>query len=127
MPIRGIRGAITVHIDEPETILAATKELLQAVLSANPELHREEIASVLFTTTEDLTSVYPARAAREIGWDLVPLMCAREIPVPGGLPRCIRLLIHWNTSLSQTQIEHVYLREATALRPDLAASSQKTK
>jgi chorismate mutase len=125
MPVRGIRGAITVHVDEPEVILNATNELLQAVSNANPDLQTEDIASVLFTTTDDLNSVYPARAAREMGWDLVPLMCAQEIAVPGSLPKCIRVLIHWNTYLSQKQIQHVYLKEATSLRPDIVASYQQ--
>jgi len=125
MPIRGIRGATTVHVDEPEAILEATNELLNAILNANPDLQKEDIASVLFTTTDDVSAAYPARAAREMGWDLVPLMCTREIAVPGSLPKCIRVLIHWNTNLSQTQIQHVYLKEATSLRPDLSARVQQ--
>jgi len=119
MAIRGIRGATT--CDEDETgILAATQELLLAVLEANPTLHTEEIASILFTVTGDLQTTYPAKAARQIGWVDVPLMCAREIDVPDGLPHCIRLLIHWNTDLPQAAVRHVYLHEATQLRPDLA-------
>lgn len=119
MAIRGIRGAITVDMDAPEHILAATRELLDAILNANPTLRCEDIASVLFTVTDDLNSAYPALAARQMGWDLVPMMCAREIPVPGGLPRCIRVLLHWNTDLPQDAVHHVYLREAMVLRPDL--------
>lgn len=119
MPVRGVRGAITAQIDQPEAIYLATVELLKALLAANPTLQIEDLASVLFTTTEDLRSAYPARAARQMGWEQVPLMCAREIPMPEGLPRCIRVLLHWNTDLSQSSIHHVYLGDASALRPDL--------
>lgn len=119
MPIRGIRGATTVIADDPEQILQATCELLVAILAENSGLQLEDIASVLFTTTEDLASAYPALAARQMGWTLVPMLCAREIPVPESLPLCIRVLIHWNTDKEQSVINHVYLREAVKLRPDL--------
>jgi chorismate mutase len=119
MTTRGIRGAITVKGDQPELILAATQELLGAILRANAGLQAEDIASALFTTTDDLVSVHPALAARQMGWEHVPMMCAREIPVPGSLPRCIRVLVQWNTERAQTAIKHVYLREAISLRPDL--------
>lgn len=119
MPVRGIRGAIDVINDSPEAVLEAARELLEAILLANPALKPADLASVLFTVTDDLLSVYPAQAARQMGWGDVPLMCAREIPVPGGLPRCVRVLLHWNTDLSQTEVRHRYLRSATALRPDL--------
>ena len=122
MPTRGIRGAITVHEDQPETIIEATQELLLAIMAANPELQVDDIASTIFTVTEDLSAAFPARAAHNLGWDRVPLMCAREISVPGSLSGCIRILIHWNTNLTQTQIHHVYLKDAASLRPDLAAS-----
>ncbi len=82
----------------------------------------QDLASALFTVTEDLSAAYPAAAARELGWTDVPLICAREIPVPGGLPRCIRVLLHWNTDLPQSAIRHVYLGAAAALRPDLDAA-----
>lgn len=121
MALRGIRGAITVDMDTADHILTATRELLEAILNANPTLRAEDIASVLFTTTEDLCAAYPALAARQMGWELVPMMCAREIPVPGSLPRCIRVLLHWNTDLPQDAVHHVYLREAMVLRPDLIA------
>lgn len=120
MPVRGVRGAITVEKDDPEAILSATRELLLAILEANPSMQTEDLSSVLFTTTEDLQSAFPANAARQLGWDLVPMLCAREIPVPGSMPRCIRLLLHWNTALPQVDVRHIYLREAVALRPDLA-------
>lgn len=120
MPIRGIRGATTIISDEPDLIFQATCELLEGILDENNSLRLKDIASVLFTTTEDIASAYPALAARQMGWDLVPMMCAREIPVPGSLPLCIRVLVHWNTNLPQSEIHHVYLREAIKLRPDLA-------
>lgn len=119
MPVQGIRGAIDVPDDNPEEILSATRELLSRILEANPELRSEDIASVLFTTTDDLNAAYPARAAREMGWNSVPMICSREIPVPGGLPRCIRVLLHWNTDLDQRDVCHIYLGAAARLRPDL--------
>ena len=122
MTTRGIRGAITVKADQPELILAATQELLGAILRANDGLQAEDIASAFFTTTDDLVSVHPALAARQMGWEHVPMMCAREIPVPGSLPRCVRVLVQWNTERAQSAIKHVYLREAVSLRPDLVIS-----
>jgi chorismate mutase len=119
MTIRGIRGAITIQADTEGNVLEATRELMDALLSSNPDLHPEDVASVLFTVTEDIVSAYPARAVRQMGWEHVPLMCAREIPVAGSLPLCIRLLIHWNTERTQHHIQHVYLRDAVHLRPDL--------
>ncbi len=119
MSIRGIRGATVICQDEPEEILAATRELLDAICQANPSLRVEDVASALFTLTNDLHSAYPALAARQMGWSEVPLMCAREIPVPGSLKRCIRVLVHWNTDLAQSEIHHVYLGQAASLRPDL--------
>jgi chorismate mutase len=125
MPTRGIRGAITVPEDHPEAIVEATQELLQAILAANPNLQAADIASAIFTVTDDISTAFPARAAHDMGWDRVPLLCAREIPVPESLPGCIRILIHWNTDLSQSQIQHVYLKDAVSLRPDLTVSSSK--
>jgi chorismate mutase len=124
MPIRGVRGATTVNQDQADQLLAATQELLEAILTANPGMRTEEIASVLFTVTNDLCSAFPALAARRIGWDSVPMMCASEIPVPGSLPRCIRVLLHWDTDVPQSGIRHIYLREAVKLRPDLASHAQ---
>jgi chorismate mutase len=122
MTIRGIRGATTVESDQPDLVLSATRELLEAILAANPGLETADIASAIFTLTGDLASAYPAQAARQLGWDLVPMLCAQEIPVPGSLPRCIRVLIDWNTDLPQRAVRHVYLRAAAALRPDLAGT-----
>lgn len=126
MPTRGIRGAITVAADEPDLILEATRELLEAILASNEGMYPEDIASALFTVTDDLASTFPAEGARQIGWGLVPMMCAREIPVAGGLPLCIRVLIHWNTEKRQDEIQHVYLRGAVQLRPDLQRPSPRT-
>ncbi len=120
MPVRGIRGATVATIDQPDVILTATRELLVSILESNTTIKVSDIGSVLFTVTEDLLSAYPAEAARELGWDQIPLMCAIEIPVPGSLPRCIRVLIHWNTDLRQDEINHVYIGAATSLRPDLS-------
>ena len=125
MALRGVRGATTVDLDDAAQVLSACRELLEAVLTANPSLRLEDLASAIFTATTDLTAAYPARAAREMGWGLVPLMCAQEIPVSGSLERCIRVLIHWNTDLPQEAIQHVYLRKAASLRPDLAARAAR--
>jgi len=122
MPIRGIRGATTVAADEPDLILAATREVLESILEGNPGMKPEDVGSAIFTVTEDLASTFPAQAARQMGWGLVPMICAREIPVPGSLPRVIRVLVHWNTDLPQNEIVHVYLRDAVKLRPDLVAA-----
>ena len=122
MPIRGIRGATTVSADEPELILQATRELLEEILAENEGMRPEDVASALFTVTDDLASTFPAQGARQMGWGLVPMLCAREIPVPGSLPRVIRVLVHWNTETPQNEITHVYLRDAVKLRPDLIAA-----
>jgi len=119
MPVRGIRGATVAEANQPETIHKATQDLLLAILSANPGLQPTDIASVFFTMTDDLNAAYPARSARDLGWDQVPLMCAQEIPVPGSLRHCIRVLLHWNTDLPASAVRHVYLGAAAALRPDL--------
>ena len=122
MPIRGIRGAITVPADDPELILHATRELLESILDENEGMRPEDVGSALFTVTDDLSATFPAQAAREMGWGLVPMMCAREIPVPNSLSRVIRVLVHWNTSVPQNRITHVYLHDAVRLRPDLVAA-----
>ena len=122
MPIRGIRGATTVAADEPDLILQATRELLETILEENDGMNPEDVASALFTVTDDLASTFPAQGARQMGWGLVPMLCAREIPVPNSLPRVIRVLVHWNTETPQSEITHVYLREAVRLRPDLVAA-----
>lgn len=122
MAIRGIRGAITVSADEPDLILEATRELLETILDSNASMKPEDVGSALFTVTDDLASTFPAQAARQMGWGLVPMMCAREIPVPGSLRKVIRVLVHWNTETPQNEVTHVYLRDAVKLRPDLIAA-----
>lgn len=119
MPVRGLRGATTVAADQRDEILAATRQLLEEIVHSNPDLSKEAIASAIFSMTPDLTAAFPAEAARQMGWSEVPLFCVQEIPVPGALARCIRVLIHWNTDLSQAQIRHIYLRQARSLRPDI--------
>lgn len=117
--LRGIRGAITVERNLSEEIVAATRELIEAITKENG-LDPEDIASVIFTVTADLDAEFPATAVREMGWKYVPLMCANEINVPGSLSKCIRVLIHVNTEKSQRELKHIYLRGAAGLRKDLA-------
>ena len=117
---RGVRGAITVDSNEAGAVLAATRELLERMVEANG-IRVDEIASVIFSTTPDLDAEFPARAARELGWLDTAFLCTHEMQVPGGLPRCIRVLLHWNTTRRPEEIRHVYLREARRLRPDRAA------
>jgi monofunctional chorismate mutase len=117
--VRGVRGATTATENTREAVLEATRELLQEVLRVNEINDPEDIASILFTTTPDLTATFPAEAAREIGLQLVPLLCASEIAVPGRLARCVRILLHLNTTKSLADIVHVYLRDAKSLRPDI--------
>jgi chorismate mutase len=120
MPVRGIRGAITVESNSVEAILQATQELLAAIVTAN-NVTPEDVASAIFTVTPDLDAAFPARAAREFGWLHVPLLSAVEIETNEGLPRTIRTLIHWNTDRPIYDVRHIYLREAARLRPDLAS------
>ncbi|MCS7207783.1 MAG: chorismate mutase [Dehalococcoidia bacterium] len=112
---RGIRGATTASANTREAILEATKELLQALVAAN-SLDTQDIATAIFTTTTDLNAEFPAVAARQMGWEMVPLLCAHEMQVPDGLPRCIRVLLLVNTTKGQEEIRHIYLREAVNLR-----------
>lgn len=125
MPVRGVLGATTVTRNQKEEILDVTKELLAAMLEVN-EISTEEIASAWITTTPDLYAEFPAVAARQMGWTQVPLMQSHEMSVPGMLPLCIRILLHWNTEKTQSDIRHVYLREAARLRPDLSSSTHST-
>jgi chorismate mutase len=115
---RGIRGAITVERNSAGEIVTATRELLEAIIREN-ELDPEDITSAFFTVTQDLNAEFPASAAREMGWKYVPLLCATEIDVPGRLEKCIRILVHVNTSKSQRDLKHIYLKEAVKLRVDL--------
>jgi len=118
MVVRGIRGAITVKEDKSIEILQATAEVLEEIIKQN-ELDLEDIASIIFTTTADIKSAFPAEAARSMGLYLVPLLCSQEIEVQGSIPLCIRLLFHVNTNKSQEEIRHVFLRDASKLRKDL--------
>ncbi len=122
MRFRGIRGAVTVDANTEPAILDATAELLQQMVRSN-EVDVDDIAGILFTVTPDLTAAFPAEAARRLGgWTQVPLMCAQEIPVPGALPRCVRVLMLINTTKTLDEVRHVYLRGAEQLRPDLTRS-----
>jgi chorismate mutase len=122
MPMRGIRGATNVPADTPAEVLAATTELLQEIFRANDIRTFEDIASAIFTTTTDLTSAFPAEAARALGMHRVPLLCTCEIPVPNSMGRCIRVLLHLNTEKAQREMVHVYLRDAKRLRPDMCSA-----
>ena len=119
VPVRAIRGAVQVDADEREAILEGTTELVSEVMSRN-DLTTDDVISVLFTVTPDLTAEFPALAARKTGFHAVPLMCATEIPVPGALPRVVRLMAHVETDRPRREIQHVYLRGAAALRLDIA-------
>jgi chorismate mutase len=116
--IRALRGATTVGDDDPILIRAGVTELLESLLEDN-DLTPGEIISAVFTATPDLVSEFPAHAARMFGWDDVPLLCAQELPVPGALPRCIRVLLHVETSRARNEMKHVYLHDAVLLRRDL--------
>lgn len=123
MWVRGIRGATTIKEDNPGEVVEATRELLESLRRENDFGH-EDIASILFTVTSDIRSAFPAEAARQMGWGLVPLLCFQEIEVAGSIPLCIRVLITINTDKKQDEIRHVYLREAVKLRPDLIKRGQ---
>ncbi len=117
--MRGIRGAITVEKNEREQILTAAGNLLEAIIEAN-NINREEIVSIIFTMTSDLNKVYPAVAARELGYTDVPLLCYQELAVENSLPRCIRIMLYINRDCELDKIKHIYLGEAKKLRPDLS-------
>ena len=116
--MRGVRGAITVELDVPIFIREATTLLIEEVLVKN-NIIVEDIASILFTVTSDIKSEFPAVAVREMGLKYVPLLNFQEMEKENSLQRCIRILVHWNTQKTQDQIQHIYLREAKKLRPDL--------
>lgn len=118
MICRGVRGATTVPANDREEILAATRQLVALMIRRNG-IKREDVGSAIFTTTPDLDAEFPALAARQLGWLEVPMLCGHEIAVPGSLPHCIRVLVHWNTETPQHEIQHTYIREAVRLRPDL--------
>lgn len=118
MAVRAVRGAIQVDANERDEILAGTSELVTEVLQRN-KIDPEDLISVVFTATPDLTAEFPAYAARLMGLTDVPLLCTTEIAVPGSMPRVLRMLAHVETSLSRAEVRHVYLRGASALRTDL--------
>ena len=124
MPVRGIRGATTVEADSAEEIIAATSELLEALIAQN-DIVPEDIAGVWFTTTRDLTAEFPAIAARKLGWVDVPLLCGHEMDVDGNnpraIPRCIRVMVQLNTERAQADMKYVYLRRAREIVRDLEA------
>lgn len=116
---RAVRGAITVNSNTAEEIASATIKLLTAIIQAN-EIAQDDIVSVIFTLTNDLNAEFPAKSARvHLDWDDIPMICTNEIPVPGSIQRCIRVMITFNTSKPKSEIRHIYLEGATALRPDL--------
>ncbi|HHY21283.1 MAG TPA: chorismate mutase [Bacilli bacterium] len=118
--IRGIRGATTVSENNELQMLAATEEMLAAMIIAN-QVEAEDVAQVIITVTDDLNATFPAKVLRSFdGWAYVPVMCAKEIAVPGSLPKCIRVMMTVNTNKEQKEIQHIYLNEAVKLRPDLA-------
>ncbi|MHC0036120.1 chorismate mutase [Pseudoneobacillus sp. C159] len=117
--IRGVRGAITVEKNDSNDIILGTEKLLTEMIKAN-KIEPENVASVFISVTEDITADFPAKAVRRFeGWSFVPVMCMREMPVPGALELCIRIMIHVNTMKSQNDIHHIYLEKAIVLRPDL--------
>ena len=122
MTVRGVRGATTVESDDPALIRAAARELMEEILRRNQITDFDDVISAIFTTTADLVSTFPAEAARAMGMNQVPLLCAQEIPVTGSMPRCIRVLLHINSARKPKEIEHVYLRDAQKLRPDLKSA-----
>jgi chorismate mutase len=113
-----VRGATTVDSNSRDEILTATRQLVALMVRRNG-IQPRDVASAIFTTTPDLDAEFPALAARQLGWLEVPLLCGHEMAIPGSLPRCIRVLVHWNTELKQDEIQHVYVRDAVKLRPDL--------
>jgi chorismate mutase len=121
MRLFALRGAITVDANDREQILAATSELLSELLERNA-LAPQDIVNVIFTMTDDLNAEFPAVAARGIGFDRVPLLCVREINVPGSMPRVIRVLVQYHAAAEGHTPRHVYLRDAKALRTDLEAA-----
>ncbi|MDN3450882.1 chorismate mutase [Planococcus sp. APC 3906] len=122
--IRGVRGAITVSADQPEEILKETRKLILEMVKEN-KIVPDDVASVIISTTTDISSAFPAKAVRTIeDWTYVPVMCTHEMDVPGSMPLCIRVMMHVNTTIPQQEIQHIYLNEAVKLRPDLIKSRE---
>ena len=116
---RGVRGATTVESNSRDAILKATRQLLALMIRRN-EIQQTDVASAIFTLTRDLNAEFPALAARQLGWLEVPLLCGYELEVPGSLGKCVRILVHWNTTKPQSEIQHIYIHDAVSLRPDLS-------
>ena len=116
---RGVRGATTVSTNSRDEILRATRQMLALMIRRNG-IDPTDISSAIFTVTSDLDAEFPALAARQLGWLEVPMLCGYEIRVPGSLPLCIRVLVHWITDKKQSEIEHIYIHDAIRLRPDLS-------
>jgi chorismate mutase len=116
--VRALRGATTVDADTPEQVTERVTALLQEMFARN-DVDHDDLISILFTTTEDISSIFPATAARTIGLGDVPLMCAREIPVPGSMPLCVRVMVHLESEKSRAELHHIYLEQARSLRDDL--------
>ncbi len=119
MMLRGLRGATTAAENTEEAILGATRELLETMIETNG-VRENEVASIFFSSTSDLTAAFPARAARDLGWQTVALMGTQELDVPHGPDRCIRVLMHWNTVKGIISLRHIFLHGAKVLRPDWA-------
>jgi chorismate mutase len=119
MSCRGVRGATTADSNSRDDILTATRQLLALMIHIN-DISPDDVASAIFSSTEDLNAEFPALAARQLGWLDVPLICTHEINVPGSLDLCVRILLHWNTDKRQDEVTHVYTKEAMRLRPDLS-------
>lgn len=119
MQVRGVRGATTADANTREDILTATRQLLALMIRVNG-IEAADVGSVIFSLTRDLDAEFPALAARQLGWLDVPLLCTYEVDVPGSLRRCVRVLVNWNTTKTQREIQHVYIKDATRLRPDLS-------
>jgi chorismate mutase len=119
MLCRGVRGATTADANTREEILTATRQLLALMIRING-IEPDDVASAVFSLTRDLDAEFPALAARQLGWLDVPLLCTYEVDVPGSLRRCVRVLLHWNTAKPQSEIRHIYIKDAVKLRPDLS-------
>jgi chorismate mutase len=119
MYCRGVRGATTVDSNSRDDILTATRQLLGLMIRVNG-IEADAVGSIVFSLTRDLDAEFPALAARQLGWLEVPLLCTYEVDVPGSLRRCVRILVHWNTTKEQRDIHHVYTKDAVKLRPDLS-------
>ncbi len=120
--VRAARGAIAVEADTAEAVLESTRKLLSGILERN-QIGHDDLISILFTVTDDLRSVFPAEAARQLGMGDVPLLCAREIPVAGAMPSVVRVLLHFHSSRPLGNVVHVYLDGAERLRDDLDAAT----